>query len=458
MATVLSSLSQLLREELAPSVPELLTATDGAFTKIRNTSMGVRRDEGIGRSYQVKHTFFTSLAGAFRWGSPVGSTAKTGPTSHYVDGTPTTFPTISETARPGTTQSTLTLVQGSGNLALPIQVFQADQLSASLTSYVAKTVQATARLVAEVQAGSFYATDSYGSICAIASSTVNGGGTSVDFTVSAGRVNRLYPGMFVDVYDSTGMTQRNSAALCTLDIVNPLGGTARIVTVDGTTDLSDVVNTDIVVPKGSLSQGPSSPYDWIVDSGSVFGVALSGYPQLSSLLASSVGSVTEAILNAKIGQFDDAYGGWVDLDTIITTGGVTREYLTQAEDLGVFQRMGRALDIQGGWASVGYTYNGRKFDWLISRYIAAGHLLVTKLGNQNIKRYVPPRIPGSGRRAEFGGEIEFFSNLAGGNGVFMPAVNGDGAVTEFLQAPFWTLCELAPDFAQSIKLTGCTES
>lgn len=472
--TVLNTVDNTLREELSPTVGEILPTVDPVFGTMNATSVGVRRD-AVGRDWEVKKTFVTSLSGAFEW----RSAADTAPTTSQMTATlsaygttppavvydtPPSFPAATEASNLGLTQRTIRLCQGNGNMSFPLQILGTDQMSASIMSYVAKSIKLTARHIAQQRAISFYATDANKSICSVASVD---DGTSATPTITIGsnssatndRIAGLQVGMHVDIWDSTGSgTQRNSGEELMVYAVDPLGGTVKLYTSDGAGCTSTIVATDILVPKNSVTLGPSSLADWVVASGSPFGLSLTSFPQLKSVLDTTGGSLTESLLNSVVGKFDDAYSGWVDLDTILTTGGVMREFVDQAEDLGQFQRQGAALNLKAGFTDVGYTYNGRNFKWIISRYCPSGTLYIIKTGGQNLSRYMPPRVKGSGSNTAFDGEVEFFAPLGGSSGIFKHAHASSGATTEMVEAPFYLFTEIAPELMQGIKMTGLTEN
>jgi hypothetical protein len=225
--------------------------------------------------------------------------------------------------------------------------------------------------------------------------------------------------------------------------------------VDGLSD------NDILIPRdctdGTSWLGPSGLEDWMVSSGTLYGMNTNKYPQLRSEIKAVSAPLTETILNQYIGSTMENLRGLVNLDTIITTGGVVRQYLDGHSDLGVFQRQGTSLNIQGGWADIGYTYGGKKFKWLISPYCAPGNLYCLETGNGNIRRYHPPKIPQTGSNNAFDGECQFYAQLAGSNSIFKPAHNTSGYTTDFVEAPFFDFKEIAPERPQGVKLTSLTE-
>ena len=487
-ASTIATVSNKLREELSPTVRDLLPAMDPVFSKIKSSSIGVKRDDGIGRTFYIYHTLVTSLAGAFQWKGSTGALGMTmvggsgNPWQSYAGQTATAFPGISTMTMPGLTQTRIQLVEGYGNIAFPHQLLTADQLSASVLKYVGKAMKLFAQNITLQKAISFYATDTYGSIGTVSSTNVGGGNAYVDIHLSAGRVNKFFPGQVVDMLDSTGayasllQTSTVPSVVERVNYLSPSGSgnhyAIRLVPITDGTDsgYASLASGDLIVPYSAVGYstgytGPSGLEDWIDNddsSGSeagntIMNVNLDNYPQLRSIEAAVSDSLTEALLDQYFGSFDDAYAGWVELDTILTTGGVTREFVYQLEDTGVFQRNGQKMKVNAGFSEVQYSYNGRNMTWMISRFCPAGYLYGLKLGDNNITRYVPPRVPGTGSQSGFDGDIQWFSPLGGSSGIFKHAHNGDGATTEMIEAPMFLLEEYAPTWPQSIKLTGLTE-
>ena len=439
----------------------VLPSLDPVSQRICTSSVGVQRS-GIGRSFKVIHQFETSLAGGFKWDNTLSGDVETNPTTSHVYDAPNTFPTYTTASALGTVQRELTLVSGKGTFALPLMIAQAGTLNnVNTMNYVGQSLKACGRLVANARIASFYATDSLKTIGTVGA-TVTDGATDdneVTFNISAGRIRTFYPGMFVDLWDATGVTQRNSGVYTVVHSVDYLNLTMTLVNVGAATVYFDsqVVATDIVTWRDSKSQGSSGLNDWLVNSGTLYGMALADYPQLKSLIDTSVGELTEWELNRYVGSFDEAYGTLVDLDTIITTGGVTRNFVEQTGSYARYERQGSAASVEAGWSNFGYQYNGKHFDWLVSNNCASGHLYGVKLKGENIKRYIPPRVPSAGSQADMPADIQFFAESAGSTSIFLPTRVND-AVAEMVEAPFYMYEEIAPLYPQGIKLTGVTEA
>ena len=470
--TTLALTSDAVKEEFSPTVAEALASTDAAMKQIKSSSMKVT-SENLGRDYKAKHTLITSVAGAFHWSDINGSAATEDLSSAVMQTSMNTFPTVLEASNVGLTTVSLQLVEGKGNIALPRQLFSVDQLKASFLNFVATNIKQTAKMVAQTQAAAFYAATGTAGAFATVDGDPSVGGNDGDSTAtlsfSSGRIGRFYPGMLVDVVNGSavGTSRLDTGDIAVVDQVDNLAGTINLVLVGTTaTFASDIADGDFVVPReshsGTTYLGPSGIEDWLIDSGTLYdsseGIALATYPQFKSLLGTSVGSLTDKILRNYVGQFYDAYGDWVTLDTIITTDGVTREYMDQAEDLGTYERNGKALAYEGGYDSVGFRYNGKSFNWITSRYCEPNTMYIMKLGDGNIQKYVAPQIGQTGSNSTMGGDFQFVAPLGGSKSIFANARSSSGAMGDFVEAPFFTYYELAPKVPQGIKLTGLTEA
>lgn len=467
--TVVENLSNKLKEEIAPGIMESLPEVDGAFSKIRSSSVGVVKDTGIGRDWYVKHNFTASVAGAFHWtSSPLGDTTLSNPTPARLldESALATFPGPEEAPMAGLVQRRLQLTEGLGNFFLPLEVFQTDQLSASTYKYVAENIRQVVKFIAQIKATNFYAVAPTGTIkplTVVVSSTDNGAGNETLDMSSAvyGRIRNFLPGMLVDILDATNsyasLLPSNEYALVTA--VDYLNKAVTIKSSGGSDWQADLAAGDVIIPYNcgatTTGYGPSGVESWVVESGSPYNISVTTYPQFKSMIAAVSASLTESLLNKYVGSFMEAYG--ISLDSFLTTGGVVREMLDQVEDLGMFQRQGAAVNAQFGWSDIGYSYNGKKYNWLLSSYCTSGYLYGLKLAEGNLTRYVPPGVPGTGSYKGFEGDVEFMGPFMGANGVFMPTTTSAGRITKVLQAPFRLMEEYAPREIQSIKLTGITE-
>lgn len=474
MATTIGSIANVLREELAPGIRESLADIDEVFKNIVSTSMGVERD-GLGRTWQFIHTFETGLSGGYKIRSAAGPNVVAGLNNVTMLGTPQGYPSQAEVTSAAYLQKTITLKEGAGSLAIPHQYLRADQLSAAIGSAVKAELRGTAKKIAHTHAIHFYLDDTVnaaiGDVGDVSATVTNN--TTTAITVNFGGTNaqapirRFYPGMLVDFFKAaTPFTQRNPSSLWVTDELDPLGDKVVFRSVDGVTAVT-LEDDDVVVFKDSRAQAFSGLNTWIKNSGLIFGIDTAKFPHFKSHLPSSIGAaLTETVLNKHWARFYDAYGTTMKLDTVITTPGVTIGYLdnlsapASATDVTVtrHQRQGEPLEVSAGWGGFNYVYNGMPVSWLISSYVARGLLYGIKLGMQNIKRFVPPAIPGTTSEDGFDGSVEFIAPLGGSNGPFLHSRLPSGAVGDNVEAPFAVVQEFAPEYVQSIKMVGITES
>jgi len=468
-STTAAALADLVKEELPPGIRETLPELDPVFTEVIQTSQEVVRDL-IGSEWKIRYNLETSLAGGVKWVSPGGGTVNLGSVAEplrqsLVWGTQQSFPTAAESPAVGNIRLTLSMAKLFGNFYLPEDVFASDELSSSVVREVVRNIKGVAKRVAQQNIVWFYL-PSTGELCTVSGISSYSGKAEITFTPDNGRIRWFYNGMVVDVYNQDFTTNRTSDFAVVVDNVDYLNKTVRLVRPDGTAFPAGFVNGDKVVAKDCYSSGKLGPYgldDWTKSSGALFdassGVNVSNYSQFKSLVSDISASLTESTLAEKMGQFVDAYGLY--LDTVITTRGVTQGFMEQptfGKGEFIFNRQGAPLNFVGGWSKVGFVYDGRNYQWLISPYMREETLYVVKLGGKNLKRYVPPNVPQMGSRADFGGEIRFLAGLGGGSGIFKLAHTSAGATQPMVEAPFISRCQMAPEIVMGIKLTSITES
>lgn len=471
MATTIGSIANVLREELAPGIRESLADIDEIFKNIVSTDMGVERD-GLGRTWQFIHTFETGLSGGYKIRSAAGPNVVGGLNNVTMFGTPQGYPSQAEVTSAAYLQKTITLKEGAGSLSLPHQYLRADQLNAAIGSAVRAELRGTAKKIAHTHAIHFYLDDvtnfAIADVGDISATGTNNGTTAVtvDFggTNAVSPIRRFYPGMLVDVWNSAGTVQNNIGFNVVTDELEPLADKVTFRTVDGTSLLT-FADDDVIVFKDSQGTGFSGLNSWIKSSGTIFGINTANFPHFRSHIPAAIGAaLTEPVLNKHWARFLDAYGSSMKLDTIITTPGVTIGYLDNlsstgaANEVGRWNRSGEPLEVSAGWGGFNYVYNGQPMRWLISSYVQRKVLYGIKLGENNLKRFVPPAIPGTTSESGFDGSVEFIAPLGGSNGPFLHSRLPSGAVGDNVEAPFAVVQEFAPEYVQSIKLTGITES
>jgi hypothetical protein len=157
----------------------------------------------------------------------------------------------------------------------------------------------------------------------------------------------------------------------------------------------------------------------------------------------------------------------VQLDTILTSAGVVHAYMENEDNIMTIERNGRLLDVKAGWANISFSYHGMPFRWAIDPFIESKKLYVIKLGESNIKEYLPPKLPGAGHGGEFG-DVEFAGPVGGASGIWLhERIATAGTLTPYstvaaigdnLEAPYWHIREVSPEYMQSIKYGDYDES
>lgn len=479
--SVTSALSNILRVEISRGIREARAKLDPVWEDLISTSFGVKRDE-MGQSWNFKTAFVTGSAGAFEFmGAPTGPDLAY-PSGDLVDagvlGTPIGFPSRQESTVPGFFQKTVQLVEGRGNVFVPIKWYTLDRADGAVGSAVKAVVTGIANKVARSYALAFYTSDAtnFKVVYDLAASGSAATHTIVidnaDSSLATGRIQQLEPGTVVDIYtagvlvnlggEGDGWVVTKVDYLAQTFVIATMGGTNR-----------PILAADYLTLRGSGRNGAATAKQcaglntWIVNTGTVFGIDTALYPIFRSLIETQTGPLTERYLRNRIGAFIDRLGTVVDLDTILTPAGVVHAYMENEDNIMTIERNGRLLDMNHGWADIKFSYHGKPFRWAISTFIQPQSLYVTKFADNNIKEYLPPATPSMGSDAQFG-DVEFAGPAGGLNGIWAheqltTAVNATpyasaSSIADNLQAPFWRLAELCPEQMQSIKTTGFDES
>lgn len=486
-----------------------------------------RDESKIGRSWNVIHLYSAGLAGLMKYANPAGPSMVTagnlGKMTHMLNfsSLSSPFPTATEAPHAGNLKRTLTLHMTTGNFSVPVTWMQTDALSAAQMKQVGMDIKAVGELKAMVEATGFHAytasSSSYETkvLGVVSTVTESGSSNEIDVTLHEeyGTIHNFRPGMVIDIYnggegsaigtftggtatDGTDVRNYTSGAAyihVVIENVDYITRTFRMVGVDsgdgaieawtdanGWQGTNGVAEWDYIVLRdcGTYSETGTRPMptwgleDWMKSSGTIMGGAseaealdLDVYPQFKSSVTAVNAPLTEDVLNKYVGNYLDAYPG-MSLDTLITTNGVTQKYLQQYglyNNRAFFDRTGKSLKVQGGWAEVGYEFNGRVLRWIVDPLCLKGRLYGLKLGDGNIKRYTPPSISSGGEKlnnasAGTDGEVQFLAPLGGHTGVFMIARDTSAVVLDILEAPFFQYNLIAPIMPNGVKLTGLTET
>lgn len=492
MATaLLSALQYEFVQRLTPGVRDISIRLDPVFQNVIEGSFDLSKDP-INQDWKVWYTYTGALAGGLQYSSvPSNNFVLDGTDrANIIDSLPS-FPGLQDSSMPSLGRFNVGLASVRGNMYMPFAVLQAQAALPTITDYPALVLKKHIEKVAHLQACAFYA-DANGGLVQLNSTastltdTLASDGHTVTVTpgsastalITDGRIRRIKPGMYVDIYNSAFSSQHNANgfALIVGVVNNKNYGTASTIkiyfqsTVDAAAFAAGAVSEGSwLTPRGALasvatskSMLPCGYKSWTIESGTLFGYHgdstlndITKMPELMSITASSVGDVTETVLNQYISLFQEARDG--DLDTILTSAGVLVNLLDTplSNNWFQFQRQGEALDLRLGWKGISYTFDGREYTIHQSPFISKGELAVLQTKNGNLRRHYPPRIPGMGLESGFPDAVQWVGPMFG-NSIWMPVLNG-ARVTEGAQAPYLMNMQVTARDPRGILLTGCTD-
>ncbi len=477
--TLTTSISNAVRELLAPTVETTSKELSRIWRKLVTTNRGVGMDM-VGRDWKVKKVFRTGLGGAFRFGQLGAKNMLTDDTitqfGVYGDNAITVFPGLNETTTPGYVQSTITLVQGEGNLHIPLTLKRAAALGAMIGEPVQAVIQSTAERVAQTRINAFLIEDGSGLLGTFTvggtAFTINGDGDTVTLDAGQSAIQRFEDGTQVDIFDSTTNTKMNTSGPVLCGRVNPLGDDFKLFQFEGTTALLASTQYDLVIwDSGRVSEGtdaadlPTSLSEIVVATGTLYNIDLDKYPKRRGYVISNGGAAMDEITLFKIAARNRHGRAMPDMiDTYVASEGVWASYIESSDVLYTAERNGATIRVNDGVEEqMFFSSFGRRYELLADDHITAGTIYGIKVRDDNFKVYVPPRIPGSTANSMFEGGIEFLGNLLGWTDIFggAKATGGtadDGKTTDMLEAPFLMPYEIAPDVWGGQKITAVSEA
>lgn len=487
MTTLSQAIQSTLREELEPTIASVTNYMDPIFPMIKRSSKKVQ-NRGLGRGYKVIKTFSVGIAGGAKFTSEVGgSNVVSGPDNFNMFDSPLTYPGLDETTAPAYFTSEISLIEHKGNFFIPHVFLRSDQYNSSIGSVIGDMMKGVGKLVAQQECSQFWTDATYFALGDLGDTSANVANGSDAFSVvvdlagtsASGRVHRFIQGMLVDLWNSTGATQRNSDFKLAVDDVDTLNRKITLRRLDGgTLDTATVLNgavtfagaggdNDILVIKDSLSKGPTNLNTWIQNSGTLFGINLAIRSSFKSYIPTAESAaLSESLLNKRYYRFGQAYPD-VWLDTAITTDGALMGLIdnldgyvsgTNSQDGRMrYDRNGEALKPTLGFSGFNYSFNGRPVTIHTSTYVEPGYWYGIQLANGNLTRYVPPGLPGASGNAEIGNELEFVASVEGVSDSIFAHVPSANKFTDFLQAPFTRQFNVLPEDPRSMKLSGITE-
>ncbi|MBO4572901.1 MAG: phage major capsid protein [Clostridia bacterium] len=182
--------------------------------------------------------------------------------------------------------------------------------------------------------------DGTGVLCKVVS--VSGNALTVD------NVKNLVEGLVIDIRDSSGnmLTGYGARRITAIDRYN------KKVTVNGSTiDGSVVVANSLVTVQGSYNQEITGLGAIFNSSGTIYGLSRSTHKWLVPYIKTSVGTITETVIQKAIDTLEEDAGSKVNF--IVCSSGVKRAFMNH---LATYKRNTDYMELNGGYKAI--SYNG----------------------------------------------------------------------------------------------------
>lgn len=466
-------MAKVLPQVIGPGSFHLASTMDGFYSMVVQTTDNVVPGQGIGRDWTVLEPISIGAAGAVRFEEiedPDTLQDSTYTNKQWVPNKVKTYPGLDEMSLVGFDNMSMKLIEQKGNIAFPRELLAANTLPAVVLDVIELNIQNHVQLKAKSELTSFYTVDDTNKTLGAVSGSVTFASSNriATFAITSGRIFNFCEGEYVDAYDSTGVTKRNSNFKIFVQKVDPFGGTITVADPSGGNDLSaaGLTTGDLLVIRGSKGIGLQGLNTWIKNTGTLLGISLTDIPRLKSYLATISGVLTESVLNKSFGKYFDALGPLLKYG--VTTTEVINKHMDdltapQANALTrqSFDRQGKPLDRVGGYSGFYHDFGGVRIFIFASAYCDSGSFYSCITDNGNIRRYVPPRVRGMGSHPDFGSEVEFILAYDTGNQIFgNVSANPSGTSvvpTNWFQAPWSAVFNRMARRPQGIKLSSCSE-
>lgn len=480
------SIHSILDDKLPIIVNKMLTVYYGQIDPFFEGVASSERvsSDGLGRNFQVRKLFQTSVAGNIVMDSGPFPTlygdgvvdAKDG--SFYIQGTSAAseYPNPNLGANAVQYEMVVPLRSMRASLDLTIPELRAEALPEWIGEMLRPKIVGFVNHLTRLRAFQFYTTDSDYAICTFTGSQTNWTSTTHEVTLTPANaaVHRFHRGMRVDLYDGASQITKTGHEIYVKN-VDEIDGTIVLVSVktDGTASPGDDFDTYTNAPTSattiscfwadSKSQGFAGLNTWIKNSGSIFSVNVDQQPVHKSLIKAETGALTEQKLRRYVTRFNSAknqYG--MSIDTFVTTPGVYNAYIANKLSLQQYERAGRTFDQNNEGSAPGMTfvYDGRTYTFRFSDWCDSGTMYGVKTSGNNYTRYVPPSAPTPGREGSIPQFMEFefvAPYLTGQGSIRLPYWGANRLPTNQIQMPGDSRMEIVPDQLPGIKITGLSE-
>lgn len=472
--SLLDAFANTIEERLAPSVERHYVDFDNFYPQfVESTSGGVVRS-GIARENSTNDWVFIKVFEASRVSGAYGYRSVDPGDLSFGDNNDNftvfkatrTHQGLSEMTAPQWDRRTVKLHEGFGNFTFPLEMQRASQFPSAVEDMIDLLIQQAARRPALGRINAFWALGPNGEIGTFTSLSSSEDITSsgVTVTLATGRPRMLAEGQTVDIYEgatisaATRMTSDTNPAI--IDRLDPV---RKTLTLKAATTINLTASTTYTICPHRVNEdttymGPTAWQTWIVTGGTISRFALNTdrHPRYRSVKETESGALHGPMLNKYVGGVLQGFGRQY-FDVLVTTEGVLLAALDNYEGLGRYE-ISKALNPTAGFSGYRYMYDGQAIEIMTSPCCPEGVVRLAK-GRGNIKRYKPPNVPGTGRKAGFSQEIEFLGPWLGYNGIFVPLTDtSTGLPTQHKAAPYVDLHEFCPDFFPVVEINGLSES
>lgn len=485
MPSIQTNLAYVLPNVISRGLLEYAFLSDAFYRFVDRTSERVTDGSGIGIDWKVKHPLTLGVAGDVQ-ASDIESSDALQPNTNkgWVPKSVDTYSTLDEMSLVGFDNLTLTLIKMKGNFFLPTELLKANGLPAIVVNTVAQNIKGVVQNLGLEEVKSFYtSSETTQQIAAVSTVSFTGGSpvakSMATIVITGGRIQNFRTNMFVDIYDSTGATKRNTGVRLMVTYVDRVKKTIKVADPTGLNALDAlaggaIATTDLIVRNKSYGKGLMGLDSWTKASGTIMGVSLDAIPDLKSFIAAVSGILTESVLNNAIGDYCEAYGPKM-LAGVTTHGALNKHRddlvtFNTSQGMMQIQRQGAPLDRvtgfnagdnTGGYGIV-HHYGGMTVPIYASAHQISGQLNIMQVGEGNIKRYSPARVRGMGSHEAFGSDVEFALAYENGGNIFgnvpvtVPGTSQIAASNMYWAPFYWYVNRMALN-PQGIKLTGLTE-
>lgn len=515
--------STRIEEIINKSVGIFLPTFDKVWEDTITSNQGVGPAGDMGRDWVIIKTFMGGLTGVIEPGGPGSDFALYGDPSNtaigsklFTQGLSRAFPDATQGMNQSTYRLGIPMRSMVTNIMLTLAELQAEATDAFIGQVIAPKMEGFARHISQTLCNYWYVSQNgYYALSTLAGNSGTGWDKTldtnttlmVDLTYTNYAIDRFMVGMRVQIYDSTGVTLRQSASMgantvLVVTAVDEVVGKVYFKGVDGlAVSGMALANTDIIVmatSKGSSTTPFSaSPYftgiaginSWLKFGdtsgstasannclmgdervGTAYGfdhnINVNVHPEFKSLGYNMGGApMTEHTLRKLLRRFHAAKGKYGHfIDCLIASDGVWLAYESQKIGRQWYDRTGRLSSSKNEGSQEGFQFefDGRSYTGYTSTYVESGTIYGIRKAN-NWKRYSPPDPKGVKRfeRTEGWNPFKFVAGALTGTGSNQVPIfnvsNNRTFVTEGVQMPGYLRMQLVPNQVTGLKITNCAE-